>query len=153
MPLNVDFWFALPLRLRLAYWLLSMLSGLALVWWLVISPLSAAQVSLASQQSQQHLALQSQWRTLRSLSPPVGELPLPEPRAFSPLDFQESGRQLTRWQPGQGGGELVLETRWEPVAETFRQLAGCGMLIPAFSLLAGDGLLRFTLQLEHDNDR
>lgn len=43
MSLNADFWFALSPWQRTACWLLSVFCGLLLVWWLAISPLSAAQ--------------------------------------------------------------------------------------------------------------
>ncbi|MDD7994241.1 hypothetical protein [Kosakonia radicincitans] len=153
MSLNADFWFALSPWQRTACWLLSVFCGLLLVWWLAISPLSAAQAQLNIQQSGQQAALQAQWRTLRALFPPTESAPLPTAQPFSPLDFQETNRQLIRWQPGKNGGELVLETRWEPVTETFALLASCDMQVPAFSLAVGADLLRFTLQLEHDDDR
>ena len=53
----------------------------------------------------------------------------------------------------QGGGEMVLESRWPQAVETFLLLAERDMQIPAFSLSASDNGLRFTLQLEHDDDR
>ena len=63
MSLNADFWFALSPWQRTAGWLLSVFCGLLLVWWLAISPLSAAQAQLNIQQSGQQAALQAQWRT------------------------------------------------------------------------------------------
>lgn len=151
MTLNADLWFVLSPWQRTTCWLCSVLCSLFLVWWLAISPLNAAQAQLNNQQSAQQAALKAQWRTLRALFPPTESAFLPAEKPFSPLDFQETDRQLIRWQPGQGGGELILQTRWQPVAETFARLASCGMQVPAFSLTMQDNLLRFTLQLEHNN--
>ncbi len=153
MPLNIDLWFVLSPRQRAVCWLLSVFCGLLLMWWLAISPLNTAQERLVNQQREQQVALQMQWRKLRTLFTPPQGLPLSESQDFSPLGFQAPDRQLIRWQPGQDGGELVLETRWSSVAETFALLAGVGMQVPAFSLVADAGLLRFTLRLERDDDR
>ncbi|SFU17317.1 pilus assembly protein HofO [Kosakonia arachidis] len=152
LPLNADFWFVLSPWQRTTCWLLSIFCGLLLVWWLTISPLNAAQEQLIIQQSGQQAALQAQWRTLRALFPPTENVSLPTVQPFSPLDFQETHSQLIRWQPGKNGGELVLESSWERVIETFVRLASCDIQVPAFSLAAGTDLLRFTLKLEHDND-
>ena len=46
----------------------------------------------------------------------------------------------------------MLESRWSQAVETFSLLAERGMQIPAFSLSASESGLRFTLQLEHDDD-
>lgn len=152
MPLNADFWFVLLPWQRTLCWLLSIFCGLLLVWWLTISPLNAEREQLIIQQSGQQAALQTQWRTLRALFPPTERASLPAAQPFSPLDFQEANRQLIRWKPEKNGGELVFETRWEPVTETFVRLARCDMQIPAFSLAVGTDSLRFTLQLERDDD-
>ncbi|WLI77951.1 hypothetical protein Q5705_05185 [Kosakonia sp. H02] len=152
MSFNLDTWLALPPPVRVICWLASALCGLSLVWWLSIRPIHNAQAHAVAQQMAQHSVRQAQWRKLRALSLPVEHSPLPDARRFSPLDFQAQDRQLIRWQPAPGGGELVLETRWQRVVETFPLLAERGMLIPAFSLVASEERLQFTLQLEHDND-
>jgi len=151
MMLNPDVWFALSLRTRVLCWLLSSLCALALLWWLAISPVKETQMRLVDQQQQQNMKLRAQWQKLHALVPPSESVILPQRRAFSPLDFQSQGRQLARWQPAQGGGELVLATGWEGVVETFSLLTASGMLVPAFSLMAGEGALNFTLRVEQDN--
>ncbi|MDN2487116.1 hypothetical protein MML63_15910 [Kosakonia sacchari] len=151
MMLNPDVWFALSLRTRVLCWLLSSLCALALLWWLAISPVKETELRLVAQQQQQRTKLRTQWQKLHALVPPSESLILPEIQAFSPLDFQSQGRQLARWQPAQGGGELVLETGWKGVVETFSLLTERGMQVPAFSLMAGEGTLNFTLRVEQDN--
>lgn len=152
MALNIDMWLALSPRMRVLFWLISTLLGLLLVWWLVICPQQDVLVRAIAEQAEQSQRRQTQWRKLRALAPPSEHPALPAVRAFSPLDFQAQDRQLIRWQPAQGGGELVLETRWQPVIETFQLLAERGMLIPAFSLIANEDMLHFTLELERDDD-
>ncbi|WOZ77804.1 hypothetical protein [Kosakonia sacchari] len=151
MMLNPDVWFALSLRTRVLCWLLSSLCALALLWWLAISPVKETQMRLVAQQPQQRTKLRAQWQKLHALVPPSETVALPELKAFSPLDFQSQGRQLARWQPVQGGGELVLETGWKGVVETFSLLTERGMQVPAFSLMASEGALNFTLRVEQDN--
>lgn len=149
--LNPDVWFALSLRMRVFCWLLSALCALVLLWWLAICPIKETQIRLVTQQQQQRTQLRAQWQKLHALVPPSDSVALPERLTFSPLDFQSQGRQLVRWQPAQGGGELVLETGWQGVAETFSLLTARGMQVPAFSLMAGEGVLNFTLRVEQDN--
>ncbi|CAI8812403.1 pilus assembly protein HofO [Kosakonia quasisacchari] len=151
MLLTLDIWSALSLRTRVLCWVLSSLCALALLWWLAICPVKEAQMRLVTQQQQQCTALRTQWQKLHALVTPSESLTLPELRIFSPLDFQSQGRQLARWQPAQGGGELVLETGWKGVVETFPLLTERGMQVPAFSLMTGEGALNFTLRVEQDN--
>ena len=153
MSFNSELWFALSPWGRLLCWVISTLCGVLLMWWLFIQPVQYAQARVLAQQTGQQQLWQVQWRKLRALIPPTALPPLPPIRVFSPLDLQAPDRQLIRWQPALGGGELMLESRWPQVVETFSLLAERGMLIPAFSLVASDGVLHFTLQLEHDDGR
>lgn len=86
--LNPDVWFALSLRTRVLCWLLSSLCALALLWWLVISPVKETKMRLVAQQQQQRTKLRAQWQKLHALVPPSETVALPELQAFSPLDFQ-----------------------------------------------------------------
>ncbi len=149
--LNPEGWFALSWPIRALCWLLSTLCALVLFGWLVIRPVTEAQTRLANQHQQQHAAQREQWRKLRALSIPSDALAIPALVAFSPLDFQSPERQLVRWQPATGGGELVLETGWNEVIETFVLLTERGMQVPAFSLLPVEGALHFTLRVEQDH--
>ncbi|MDZ7323806.1 hypothetical protein N4G41_19435 [Kosakonia sacchari] len=151
MMLNPDVWFALSLRTRVLCWLLSSLCALALLWWLAISPVKETEMRLVVQQQQQNMKLRAQWQKLLALVPPSESVTLPQRRAFSPLDFQSQGCQLARWQPAQGGGELVLATSWEGAVETFSLLTASDMQVPAFSLMASEDALNFTLRVEQDN--
>lgn len=153
MALNPEVWLALSPRMRVVCWLAAMLIGILLVGWFAIRPLNHAQRLTLRQQSTLQLELQAEWRKLRALALPEEQIELSEVRRFSPLDFHGQTRQLLRWQPMQGGGEMVLESRWPQAVETFLLLAERDMQIPAFSLSASDNGLRFTLQLEHDDDR
>lgn len=153
MHLNADFWLVLSPRTRLLCWLFSVLCGGLLLWWFSISPLKNALGQQLSQQAALQNALHVQWRKLREMSLPIQHEPDAESLAFTPLDFQGEGRQLIRWQPAQNGGEMVLETGWSTVVGTFPLMARRYMLIPAFSLIADETNLRFTLRLEHDDVR
>lgn len=153
MALNPDVWLALSPRMRAVCWLAATLIGILLIGWFAIRPLNHAQRLTLRQQSALQLELQVEWRKLRALALPEEQIELSEVRRFSPLDFHDQTRQLLRWQPMQGGGEMVLESRWPQAVETFLLLAERDMQIPAFSLSASDNGLRFTLQLEHDDDR
>ncbi|MDF7758411.1 hypothetical protein PU683_02530 [Kosakonia cowanii] len=153
MALNPDVWLALSPRMRAVCWLAATLIGILLIGWFAIRPLNHAQRLTLRQQSALQLELQAEWRKLRALALPEEQIELSEVRRFSPLDFHGQTRQLLRWQPMQSGGEMVLESRWPQAVETFLLLAERDMQIPAFSLSASDNGLRFTLQLEHDDDR
>lgn len=153
MALNPDVWLALSPRMRAVCWLAAMLIGILLIGWFAIRPLNHAQRLTLHQQSALQPERQAQWRKLRALALPEERIDLSEVRRFSPLDFHGQARQLLRWQPMPGGGELVLESRWPQAVETFSLLAERGMQIPAFSLSASESGLRFTLQLEHGDDR
>lgn len=152
MP-NPDSWFALSPRGRLLGWLAAVLCSLALLGWLVVMPQHTRLQQLHDNQAVREASRTAQWRTLRALAVPEGAQALAKARAFSPLGLQSQAQQLVRWQPGAGGGEVELETRWAAALTTFTQLAQCDMLIPSFSLTAGEGGLRFLLQLEQDDDR
>lgn len=152
MALNPEVWLALSPRMRAICWLAAMFSSVLLIGWFAIRPLNQAQRLTLRQQSALQPELQAEWRKLRTLALPEAQSAGTEVRRFSPLDFHGQARQLLRWQPMQGGGELVLESRWSQAVETFSLLAERGMQIPAFSLSASESGLRFTLQLEHDDD-
>ncbi|MGY5955078.1 hypothetical protein ACUY4R_002862 [Kosakonia sp. BK9b] len=152
MRLNADRWLALSPFRQVLCWLLSVLLGGLLLWWLILLPLKNGQAQRLSQQATQQNLLREQWRKLRAISPPAHKESDAALRVFTPLDFQGAGRQLTRWQPTQNGGEMMLETEWHAVAGTFPLIAERNMLISAFSLLADERGLHFTLRLEHDNE-
>lgn len=151
MMFNLDAWFALSLRTRVLCWLFISLCALLLLWRLGIYPVKEAQRRLEVQHQEQRTAQHMQWQRLRALALPPETVTLPELHAFSPLDFQTQGRQLVRWQPAQGGGELVLETGWKGVIEAFPLLTASGMQVSAFSLMGSEGVLNFTLRVEQDN--
>ncbi len=148
---NAEVWFALSWRTRTLCWLLSTLCALTLLWWLAIRPVTDAQMRIAIHFPNQQTAQREQWRKLRALSIPPDALSVMTLPAFSPLDFQGPERQLIRWQPVAGGGELVLETGWRGVIETFPLLTERGMQVPSFSLQAIEGSIHFTLRVEQDN--
>jgi len=152
MALNPEAWLALSPRMRAICWLAATLIGVLLIVWFAIRPLNHAQRLTLRQQSALQPELRAEWRKLRGLALPEEQIELSEVRRFSPLDFHGQARQLLRWQPMQGGGELVLESRWPQAVETFSLLAERGMQIPAFTLSASESGLRFTLQLEHDDE-
>lgn len=152
MAINPEVWLALSPRMRAVCWLVTMCIGLLLIGWFAIRPLNHAQRLTLHQLSVLQPERQAQWRKLRALAPSEEQVALSEAYRFSPLDFHGQARQLLRWQPMQGGGELVLESRWPQAVETFLLLAERGMRIPAFSLSVSENGLRFTLQLEHADD-
>lgn len=72
--------------------------------------------------------------------------------AFSPVDFQREGARLMSWVPSDTGGEMSLEIPWQQVPATFSMLAERGMQVIAFTLRAENGVLRFILQLVHNDE-
>lgn len=71
---------------------------------------------------------------------------------FSPVDFQRQDTELVGWSPTGRGGDMVLETVWQQVPETFMLLAERGIQVNAFSISAKDERLMLTLQLENGNE-
>lgn len=133
-------WCGLTPLTRCGYWLsaillLSAAGGYCLPW-------SGAALSTASPLRQ--------WQTLRALQIQAEQYQqtLPDTVPFSPLDFQRDGTHLSRWQPAETGGEMVLETQWQQIPSVFLRLAERNMQAAAFSIRPVDGRLRLTLQLE-----
>lgn len=102
----------------------------------------------------QHALYVAGWHRLMSLPrQQVGvESPVPPSVAFSPAAFQRAGARLVSWQPSDKGGELVLDTPWPLVADTFSLLAERDMQVAAFALAGENGTLRFTVRLVHDHE-
>jgi len=150
MICNFERWFALSTPARFFCWLAATLCGVALLWWLAISPQQEQLAQLGSQQTVRGAARQAQWRKLRALALPAAAFaPAPVTRCdFSPLSLPSQEQQLVRWQPERGGGEAELETAWGAAVNVFERLAECDMLLPAFSLSGAGGTLRFIMQLE-----
>ncbi|MGP3590524.1 HofO family protein [Vagococcus sp. WN89Y] len=155
MGCNLDRWLALSVTARLLCWLAATLCGLALLWWLLISPQQKQLAQLARERTAREASRQVLWRTLRALEPPAGA-PLPafaHTCLFSPLSLPSQEQQLVRWQPERDGAEAELETGWEAAVNVFQRLAQCDMHIPAFSLAGTGNTLRFIMQLEQgDSD-
>ena len=88
-----------------------------------------------------------QWRrtlALRSSQAPM----VTDLQPFSVMDFQSPQCRLVSWQPLPTGGELVLETQWDALLNTFELLAQRGMRVSGFSMTPARPRLRTTLQLE-----
>lgn len=153
MPRSLDAWYALSPGARAGYGLLLIVSLMLLIWWWQVQPVTREQTAREQQRLAQQAALQVSWRDILALKPP--EMPLAvsdEARAFSPLDVHSRDAQLIRWHPAQHGGEMVLEAKWASIPQTFSWLAERQMLTPAFSITVQENALRFTLQLESDDD-
>jgi hypothetical protein len=140
----VERWYALSLKERISLWLTFTLVLLSLIW---ITGRDVPSFNSANSQ------IVEQWRELRQLQAqqtmPLVQAPV---LAFTPLEFQFAGTQLVDWQPEGSGGQMVLDTHWQQVAEIFALLGTRNMSVKAFSLKPVAKTLRLTLQLEHIND-
>lgn len=148
-------WCALSPALRVLCWLLFTLMMAVLSWAYWLHPFRQ---SLTIQQAQSHLQRQqlvTRWHTVLPLKVPH-ELPNDgnaPASLFSPLDFQTTATRLIDWQPAAKGGTLVLESDWQPVPDIFATLAQQNMMVTAFSLEPSGERLRFTLQLEKNDEQ
>lgn len=148
MPRDLEFWYGLSPGLRALTASLLVLLALAFCWCMVIRPIEAEQFSLEAQRQAQQQPRQLRWKTLMNLRPPDVSASEEKVTAFTPLSFQSLGRELIRWQPTAGGGEMVLASTWDAVPPTFLHLAERNMLAVGFSLAMKENALHFTLLLE-----
>lgn len=139
MPALAERWCELPACWRWGSWLCCLL----LMTLCVLRPISPG---IADSDSP---AFQALWRRVLPLQKGEKNRVSPEFLAFSATDFQTGGSSLRRWQPGNNGGELVLETDWETVPVIFALLAARGMAVTAFSIRPEAGALQMVMQLEH----
>jgi pilus assembly protein HofO len=154
MHWDPEFWYALTPRIRAALGMGGVMLMLVFGWWWGIHPVAAEIRLLEDKRNVQHQTRQARWKTLLPLVPPR---PLETGRygkskAFSPLAFQSTGRELVRWQGLNNGGELILASQWDQVPSTFAQLAEHNMQVAAFTLVMKESSLHFSLQLERDED-
>lgn len=137
-------WCALSMKARFSLWLIFTFVLLSLIG---IIRRDVPSFSSASPQ------IAERWRELRQLQTqpaiPLVQTPV---LAFTPLEYQFAGTQLVDWQPEGSGGEMVLDTHWQQVAEIFALLGTQNMSVRAFNLKPFAKALRLTLQLEHIND-
>ncbi|MGK9174254.1 hypothetical protein KXR87_13635 [Yokenella regensburgei] len=155
MPRDVESWYGLAPWLRGFCGVMLLTLCLMCCWFGILRPAEAEQQALDGKRVTQQHALRHRWRTLMELKPPAGDaVPTTAVReAFSPLSFHSAGRQLLSWEPTPTGGEMLLETRWSAVPQTFLQLSEENMLAKGFSLALKENVLHFALQLERNNGR
>lgn len=145
----LDYWCALSSRRRAAVWLLVTLSLLLTGGWIIARPVGNALEQQRARLIAQRQTMRDEWQHARQRQSLLHAQAERAPaKAFSPLDFQHAQARLTRWQPGNGGGEMALDVQWARVPVIFDQLAERNMRVSAFSLTPEEGALRFTLQLE-----
>ncbi|WP_318356998.1 hypothetical protein [Enterobacter sp.] len=153
MNRSLDNWYALSARGRVGVWLLLTLSLLLLSGWSVVYPAWSAFGQQREHLVAQRHAVREQWPNVVQQRQALHTQAAAEvTKAFTPLDFQHPQAQLTRWQPGNNGGEMALEVQWERVGDIFEQLAQRNMYVSAFSLEPKGEALRLTLQLENGDE-
>lgn len=152
MPRDLAFWYALSPRFRALSGVTVVVLMMTLCWWGLVRPITTERHGLDAQRAAQQPARQARWKALLELKPPAATASDDETsEAFSPLALQSAGRQLIRWQPNGGGGEMLLEAQWTQIPQTFLYLAGCNMRAEAFSLVMKENRLHFTLQLARND--
>lgn len=154
MHLSAERWLARAARSQQVIWLTIALGCGALVWLLTLRPATSVQAQrLAGLHAQQQSRSQL-WATimpLRQAEEQAATTPRSE-RGFSALAFQTGSARLLSWHPNEHGGELVLQTGWQDVPETFARLAEQNMQVTAFSLVLNEGVLHLRLELESGNE-
>ncbi|WP_336856415.1 hypothetical protein [Pseudescherichia vulneris] len=150
MHLNPERWLSLSARSRGAIWLTMALGCTALAWLLAVRPCMREQTQRLTEIRAQQQSRSQLWASampLRQAEEQETTAILPE-RAFSALAFQIGSARLLSWHPNAHGGELVLQTGWQDVPETFARLAEQRMQATAFSLALKGGVLHLRLELE-----
>lgn len=154
MRLNPDRWLSLSARSRGATWLMVTLGCAALAWLLAVRPCTSKQTQRLADLHAQQLSRSQLWASimpLRQAEAQAATAPLPG-RAFSALAFQTGSARLLSWHPNARGGEMVLQTGWQDVPETFARLAEQRMQATAFSLGLKESVLHLRLELESGDD-
>jgi len=150
MHLNPERWLSLSAHSRSAIWLTIALVCAALAWLLAVRPCMREQTQRLAEIRAQQQSRSQLWAgvmPLRQAEEPTTSTIRPD-RAFSALVFQTGSARLLSWHPNARGGELVLQTGWQNVPETFARLAEQHMQVTAFSLALKEGVLHLRLELE-----
>lgn len=143
-------WLSLSTRRRMAFWLSVTMSCAVLAWLLTVRPYISEQTQRLAELHAQQQSRSQLWTSALPLRQAWGAeatAPLPE-RVFSALAFQTGSTRLLSWHPTGRGGEMVLQTGWQDVPETFTRLAEQDMQVSAFSLALKEGVLHLRLELE-----
>lgn len=138
MPILAERWCELPASWRWGIWICCLLL-------MTFFTLHTSHSGIADSERP---AFQALWRRVLPLQKAAKNSVSPVFLAFAATDFQTGGSSLIRWQPGNDGGELVLETDWKTVPVIFSLLATRGMAVRAFSVRPGTGALQMVMQLE-----
>jgi len=153
MRLSPERWLALSARSRVAVWLTGTAICAVLAWLLAVRPYASEQAQRLARLHAQQQSRSQLWASIMPLR--AGEqtatASLPG-RAFSALVFQTGSARLLSWHPTGDGGEMVLQTGWRDVPESFARLAEQGMQVSAFSLALKEGVLHLRLELESGDD-
>lgn len=151
MRIHPEIWYALSPRRRSLCWVIG--TGLMLLCAIGVQ-LNIQDHQLTTQQAQQarDAALNARlWTAVRKLSPADNVASTVAARPFSPLEFDTGEMQMVRWQPGNAGGELVVDAVWPQIPRLFSTLARRDVAVVRFSLQPEQQKLRLTLQLERQN--
>lgn len=154
MRLSPERWLALSARSRVAAWLAGTAICATLAWLLAVRPYASEQAQRLAELHTQQQGRSQLWASIMPLRQGWGaETTAPlSGRAFSALAFQTGSARLLSWHPTGHGGEMVLQTGWQDVPETFARLAEQGMRVSAFSLTLKEGVLHLRLELESGDD-
>ncbi len=154
MRLSPERWLALSVRSRGAAWLSVTMCCAVLAWLLAVRPYTGERTQRLAELHAQQQSRSQLWANimpLRRAGEQAATAPLPG-RAFSALAFQTGSARLLSWHPNEHGGEMVLQSGWQDVPETFARLAEQGMQVTAFSLALEEEVLHLRLELESGND-
>lgn len=154
MRLSPEGWLVLSARSRVAAWLSVTMCCALLAWFLAVRPYTGEQTQRLAELHAQQQSRSQLWASIMPLRQ-AGEQTATASlsgRAFSALAFQTGSARLLSWHPNEHGGEMVLQSGWQDVPETFARLAEQGMQVTAFSLALKEEVLHLRLELESGND-
>lgn len=150
MHLNPERWRSLSARSQSVIWLTMVFGCVALAWLLALRPCLREQTQRLAAIGAQQQSRSQLWASAMPLrqAEEQATTAIPPERAFSALAFQTGSARLLSWHPNARGGELVLQSGWQDVPETFARLAEQRMQAIAFSLALKEGVLHLRLELE-----
>lgn len=151
MRIDPDSWCALTSRWRCICWAVSST--------LIVLLVTGVQARLRDRQLATGQAQQVRdtninaglWAAVRKLTPPAQVQSPAITRPFSPLEFDTGDRRMVRWQPGNNGGELVVEAGWAQIPTLFSTLAQRDIAVARFSIQPEKKTLQVVMQLERQN--
>lgn len=151
MRIHPDSWWAMPPRWRCLCWILSSALLLLGVAGTQMRGRDRQTAVFQAQRVQDAGANARLWASVRKLTPAAEPASAGMARPFSPLEFDAPELRLVRWQPGNAGGELVVEAAWAQIPALFVTLAQRDVAVGRFSIQPERETLQVVMQLERQD--